>query len=64
MHHGGKVLTVLVCHGLLNYISNIADSHLPRNGTNHSFLGSPISISDYENSLKTWSLANLMEEIL
>lgn len=43
----------LACLGLLSYLSYIAQIHLPKNGTAHSGLDLPTSISNVENALQT-----------
>jgi hypothetical protein len=53
--HGG-----MLCIGLLGLLSYIAQGYLPRSGTTHSQLGSPISIIK-KITLQTYVKANPMK---
>lgn len=55
--HGGTPLTDLLSSGLLRYLSDEAQDHLPSMALPHNRLGPPVSISTYEKTSQIWPVS-------
>ena len=53
----------LAPRGLLNLLSYRTQDHQPRDRTTHNGLGSPTSVTDYENVLQACPQPNLIDTV-